>query len=974
MALAALNFDFSLYKVEAPKEYQLLGSSLSEDRRRQAEGGSQHIAARKLGAIFRAKLPKVPHLLQAFGCRVSEIAAASKKMKSTTEHSTEGHENHVFSKNVGIDGTSLWAAATSGPEALCVQLLACILARVWSAPQAISIWAEILDARKAELHQEGMDIADIAALNATVTREQLAELDASTRSWLQTADAFKSTELIQLRLIIGNINTPVNHNPDTYQSVMEAWTESMNVTDRLVAGVAQTVYNGAALLGLSAWHLYPDMSVYSRGPASEPPEKDIRQNDPLINPGGILTIGLQPSDDFNYGVRWSLPLAKLRYYGAPTKVTRTLDSNPSRVSVTELMLAVLGALASTWPDTRDKLTSVCKFYRFLASRIKGHHSLVDAGYKALGKAAEEFLSATPDRQRILMRIMAYGSRNGGEFLRGETGSTPTFERQTSGITKATVLLEHITTLETKQQILAEIFLNRAQKLNSQQWMVVTRTDATFLALAYCPNTIPYQHSTGSGESPLYDFRQWISNSSGGLLWHASNAVLVETEPWKWAKSVPQSRSSVAWREVPSAQSKLFFTPLVSGDAHSVSTFSQHFYPEAKRTGNALKSLQFEHYFGDPRTGAIYIEIGAPKPAECGPMLEYEFEMDRILEFMRRGFVDVERVMEQHDESVIRLLGVLDHVYQDFEHSDVGVSLDVIRTPLSSKSCFSKFLLRHELEILDLAVAFSVIAYFETGDQDLDPKLLSNVMAIVVGNSIYANSALSSDPHESPNRCRLSRTFGNIGKSGVSLLIAPPSPRVKENDTGEWYIIGHEPWDGTTANQFNKTSLHLSLTEYRVPFTANHQGQRDMQAFFQEAIVSVYDGSVWVGDVDIVKALSSKTSKLTRVSSKCDSGHMDGESQTWTTRRQLQKLNKEKNAGTKQIVCADSWQEILDKPKNPVILRCHGNWVGRLAVASISTQLGYRTILLPKNVCPAGCFQDLDFMCNGLAEEGDVIIF
>lgn len=66
MALAALNFDFSLYKVEAPKEYQLLGSSLSEDRRRQAEGGSQHIAARKLGAIFRSRLPKVPHFLQAF--------------------------------------------------------------------------------------------------------------------------------------------------------------------------------------------------------------------------------------------------------------------------------------------------------------------------------------------------------------------------------------------------------------------------------------------------------------------------------------------------------------------------------------------------------------------------------------------------------------------------------------------------------------------------------------------------------------------------------------------------------------------------------------------------------------------------------------------------------------------------------------------------------------------------------------------
>jgi hypothetical protein len=136
-----------------------------------------------------------------------------KTNKETRNYSAERHDNHVFSKNVGIDGTSLWAAATSGPEALCVQLLACILARIWSPPQAISIWAEILDVRKAELHRQGMDIADVAALNSTVTREQLAELDASTRSWLQTADALKATELIQLRLIIGNIDAPVNNTP-----------------------------------------------------------------------------------------------------------------------------------------------------------------------------------------------------------------------------------------------------------------------------------------------------------------------------------------------------------------------------------------------------------------------------------------------------------------------------------------------------------------------------------------------------------------------------------------------------------------------------------------------------------------------------------------------------------------------------------------------------------------------------------------
>jgi hypothetical protein len=210
----------------------------------------------------------------------------------------------------------------------------------------------------------------------------------------------------------------------------------MQVADNLIAGVAQSVYNGGALLGLSAWHLYPDMSVYSNGMSGGAPEKEIRQGDPLINPGGILTVGLRPSDGFNYGVRWSLPLAKVRYYGAPTTVTRTIGADQSRVSITELMLAALGALSREWPETKDKYDLVCKFYQVLASRMEVRTDPVVAGYKALGKAAEKFLNAPLDRRHVMLRIMAYGSRNGGEFLKDEEGKVPTYETQTFGKTKS----------------------------------------------------------------------------------------------------------------------------------------------------------------------------------------------------------------------------------------------------------------------------------------------------------------------------------------------------------------------------------------------------------------------------------------------------------------------------------------------------------------------------------------------------------
>lgn len=978
MVLAALNFDFSLYKVEAPKEYQLLGSSLSEDRRHQAEGGSQHIAARKLGAIFRSRLPSVPHLLQAFGHRVSEIAAASKKMrKDTRNYSTESHDNHIFSKNVGIDGTSLWAAATSGPEALCVQLLACILARIFSPPESISIWAEILDVRKAELHQEGMDIADIAALNSTVTREQLAELDASTRSWLQTADALKATELIQLRLIIGNIGVSVNNTPNTYESVMEAWTESMKVANNLIAGVAQSVYNGGALLGLSAWHLYPDMSVYSRGLSRE-----VRQGDPLINPGGILTVGLQPSDGFNYGVRWSLPLAKLRYYGAPTTITRTIDADPSRVSITELMLAALGALSRDWPETKDKYDQVCKFYQLLASCMEASGSPVIAGYKALGKAAEEFLKATPDRRHILARIMAYGSRNGGEFLKDKEGRAPTYETQTFGMTKASELIKFITDIDLRQNFLWSLLQKSTPRLRKGIWMVVSFEGNNFFGRTIRPDTTSGQVST-TETGPFPDnFHRWTSRENGGslhLVDATSNRPGFHSDAWSWTTTNNSKvrHLGIARRTVGGVGSEhpmLTFAPTMNaydstGAVLEDSVFTQSFCTKSTLEGLATTPMDFRHFFGDPKYAAIYRKENVAYHPESRPKWKSEVEFDGILDLMEKGYLDFKRISARNIPVSIMLLGLIDRLYANLDTLEVTVSLDVLRTPLSSKKCFNGF--DSDVGKMRTGIAFSTVAYLETGDQDLDPGLLNNVMAVAVGSSIYAVGALSSDPHEDPDSYSLSRTFGNIGKPGVSLLIPPPDPQIKKNDTGEWNVINHEPWDGTAADHFGKTSLHLSLTEYRVPYTSQHQGQRDMQAFFQEAIVSAYDGNVWIGDIDIVKALSS-TSTLTKVPSECENGHLyDIQSLSIGTQPTR---GKKRNALLKQIVCADSWQELLDKANRPMVLRCYENWVGRLAVTSISVQLGYRTLVLPRRNCKNGCFKDPSFTSRSRVGHVDVIIF
>ena len=247
LALAAVNFDFSLYRVNAPAEYQPLGAYLSSTRRDVAESGQQHITARKLGALFRSELPRAPALgalIKAYGSRASDIAK--------TPPATNSGSSHIFAEQSGFDGTSIWAAATSGREALCMQLLACMLASFWSASEAVSIWAELIETRKKNLksYDDQMDFSELAALQASLTRENLADWDASARSWLRTADTVCSKRQTQLRLIVQNLQINVSPKMNTYESVMDAWMSAMTAVDKLIQGVPQQVQSGAVLLGL----------------------------------------------------------------------------------------------------------------------------------------------------------------------------------------------------------------------------------------------------------------------------------------------------------------------------------------------------------------------------------------------------------------------------------------------------------------------------------------------------------------------------------------------------------------------------------------------------------------------------------------------------------------------------------------------------------------------------------------------------
>ncbi|MCJ1395831.1 hypothetical protein MMC18_008717 [Xylographa bjoerkii] len=258
LALVNATFELSLFKVEALLEFQGLGSALSPQRRMMA----YHIrylyssslaicyntvctesvllsTARRLGALFEQILPPNPNLVKAYGSRVSEIS------KSSVLNPRGSQKEGVLASHTGFEGTSIWAAATSGTSAIAVHLLACMLARTFTPSEATSIWYEIVQDRGHAIQagiQDGM-VRSLTASIQNIDGHDLKRWDASARAWLQTADDAKHFEPKQLTLILDNINSSISLGKTAYDNVILVWTTAMLAVERLVTGQPQRVLN-----------------------------------------------------------------------------------------------------------------------------------------------------------------------------------------------------------------------------------------------------------------------------------------------------------------------------------------------------------------------------------------------------------------------------------------------------------------------------------------------------------------------------------------------------------------------------------------------------------------------------------------------------------------------------------------------------------------------------------------------------------
>ena len=426
LALANLSFDFSLVKVEAPIEYKGVGAALSHKRRQTAENGSVHITARRLGSLFESILPATPNLIRAYGRRASDIfASPSMNLKTAKAYGP-------FQEYVGVDGTSIWAAATSSSCAVAVHLLACILARLWPPAESVSIWEELVAEQRVELAKAEnagpSPLRNAVALLLDISRDQICEWDASARAWLLAADAVDvtKTKQKQIMLILENINIPVNNRIKVYGSVTHTWKAALTTMDQIIGGTAYSTQDGAVLAALASWHLYPDIVVLGNNTV------DVRQHDELIHPGGVLTIGLQMDSKKSIkGLSWSLSLAHLRYYGYPVLKEQSLSSDSSRLTMEELLQVALGCVLGRLKvniadlvDGAGTTSLLCEcvaagtpkaqssdVHGQLGESAIGPESAKTSWVSMLGRSAKRFLSSSGEEMASYRRLLLLGLRN-----------------------------------------------------------------------------------------------------------------------------------------------------------------------------------------------------------------------------------------------------------------------------------------------------------------------------------------------------------------------------------------------------------------------------------------------------------------------------------------------------------------------------------------------------------------------------------
>ncbi|KAI1370974.1 hypothetical protein F4677DRAFT_450808 [Hypoxylon crocopeplum] len=908
VAAANINFDFALVKYDAPPEYQPLLQTLSSYRRAEAEGGSQHVTARKLGALFDGLCPSTPNLIGKFGKRAAEISRAA--VENNQQKPTE---NWIFSEYTGVDSTSLWAAATSRQAALPVYLLACMLARAWSDADATSLWVEIVAERRREIttrfeNGEPLPFALTAAVvQQEISREELAKWDASARAWLRTADAVKAKDRKQFLLIANNISIPVNSETRPFKSIIPAWISALGSMEKILIGAPHAVKDGSVLLGISAWHIYPDMIIFSTPTGS----RRIDMKDDLVHPGGVVSLGLSDYEPRgSRGVYWSLSLANHRFYGRPIRKSSEVNGDGSRLTFAELQVVVMGAILSRWRVPQAETDNTLRFLMQLAAALPNNAaSFDDRWIDMITKPIMDYFR----NEESMAPLISLGRRR-SEFIPANTRDQAT-EYVYFGLTRADILLNLAGSSEDRIDLLRRL-AGRIEELKQTGALIgFLHNEEWHLATAF-----PIRIRDGK---PLF------------------------TDTTERQDSSKAEQIQCRWL----GKDDDFFHP-----SPSERVFPTGRLPfQRTRTRIILKdpSMTFSFLFGDADAAAVFVldnDFNATSRIPSPPMSHDDIVWCLQYDLIRPQ--ELKSYLEAINSPIIETLvvvGFASDIYSTLSSEGATISPRILTAPLGIhfiekrlRDSTSEIDKRQLAEMLRQGLsprwsALAIIAYFEIGKDIITVKYTDEdkILGLSSGDSIYVPSNLLHDPTVSCRPYHFNRLLGNLARPGLTILTSPEQPEVREIDLGSWRQAPGQ-FDGSQLDCFKSTSLHLSFTDWAIPLHHDSAvGQRDSEAAHVEAVISVRDAGCWVADINIVAALNnSDVYQLPEPLGTCN--HL------------------RPTEPPPHYISVETWDQILDCSEGVLVTRSFGNWVSRVAIVAVLAQhcrlRSKRIVICPQRMC------------------------
>ena len=786
------------------------------------------------------------------------------------------------------------------------------------------------------------------AAQQDIPRTDLAMWDASARAWLMSADEVQKVNLTQLRLIMKDCGLFVSTLGTTYDSVIDVWTVAMKTLQDLILGMPQRISKGALLVGLSSWHIYPDLNVVG-------PTAHVTFSDELVARGGIITLGLESTSTLeDLGVQWSLSLSHLRYYGAPVTVSTASNANGSRISMEELHLVVFGSVLGSWnriitaPETGAKLiTTIVSSLGFpnddkLAEEYPGLH--------LLWRAASRFLEITSDLElKNALCLIAFGRRRARNFLVQHTGlSLPVyglafahqivnikFDHQSASPTAAFHKIERLRALAESRGFSGEEYIIRYRPDKEQEKRIATacRYEYTTAIPLNRRSTLKRDSDGELRYTPTHV--QWLGRSSNSMAQAARGTHIASCREYydEGNISFEFSTSSLVWKNPPQCFNEAFQSGLDRSRPHEDQNVIIFCHVVGSTVGTSLYHLKPQQRAKTLRDREIIKYLNIVPPIS----MDLRATLNGVFEWQDDGKSDSPQMSSARQN---RSLVGLAHAASLYRHlPGATISMSVVGCPLWEVQWF------HRIH-MELSAKFACISFFETGTNDVQPEQLKPVMALSSGNSIYVANSLLQDPiwPNSYGPQGITRVIGNLDHPGVVMLAPPQAPLVRDIDPNSWRIINHSTFNGEAGKCFAETTLHLSFTKYEVPLSVPI-GAVDAEISMLETLVAAYDGKQWIADLDIIASLKCEEYFKRLRPPRCSHENANQRPIIENAAVQIAKITD------KQLVSIDSWEELLDPPEglgttNIGVLRAYDNWHARVAAASVCVQQRLRTVVLP----------------------------